>query len=344
VSKNVKVSLQGISQDLSQATGSYDPVELGEMTPDGLLGVLQKVVTLQALQGDGSQDLCPPSMVLDCGGRVHSFHVEDGQLVDSESGGRFGIFDAVSFVTGQRGGSGARPEARPGNVRPAPAKKPAPKPQPDADGTEPLVWGSDNPDCKGLSPLRKTDIPPTDREVVGVDTIDTGPGCPQFSMTVWKSVNAKGLPLGILVLGLFIGFMALVLFGTGNPGPGFVVALAAGGCFWLKGVWARHGKTDFRVGFDWKANAIWAKRGSDKVVSWIGNANCITDFTISEYRYTKTVRTGGPMGNVKATESIWQLDVHKNNGSCVFLYRDLATKAEAEEAAAKAKALLASQG
>ena len=49
------------------------------------------------------------------------------------------------------------------------------------------------------------------------------------------------------------------------------------------------------------------------------------------------------MGNVKATESIWQLNVHKNNGSCVPLLSNLASKAEASEAAAKAKALMASQ-
>ncbi|MBI5211642.1 MAG: hypothetical protein HY927_16860 [Elusimicrobia bacterium] len=339
MNEKVRVTLQGISQDLSTATGSYDPVELGEMTPDALLGVLQQAVKLQAPSGGAGDDICAPSLVLDHAGETYSFSVENGQLMDANSGAKLGLFDAVALVTKQRGRSEARAEA----ARQFKEKKAAGKPQAGDNETAPMVWGSDNPDVKGLTPLRKKDLPPTDRVETGVSTIDTSGRCPQFAMTSWKSSNAKQAPVAALVMGIFIGLLAAAVMGAGQPGPGLLVAAVAGFCFWLRGVLARRAKTEFRVGFDWKCNAIWAKRDSDKLPSWLGNASCITDFSVSESRSQRTVRTASPMGNVRVTESVWWLNVHKNNGSCVPLYSCLTTKAEAEEAVSKARALLGQQ-
>ena len=60
--QKIRVALQGFSRDLSVANGSYDPVELGEMSADQFYQLLMRIkhARIPAVSSQAGQDLCPP--------------------------------------------------------------------------------------------------------------------------------------------------------------------------------------------------------------------------------------------------------------------------------------------
>ena len=93
MSVQLSVSIQAIIQDLSRATGEYESLESGTMSPEQLLQLLIKVKDLTPPDYDSGEDLCPPGVFTNgpagefCfivgGGRIlgHAGH-RQGQLAD----------------------------------------------------------------------------------------------------------------------------------------------------------------------------------------------------------------------------------------------------------------------
>jgi len=320
-----EVSIQGFTQDMSAADGSYDSIELGAMNPDELIALLQKLSPMKTPEGAAGSDMCPASVHVQSGGETYSFEMCGGSLLCANTNATISVFDAVSLVTGKA----TRAQVA--------AKTPA-------AGSAVLAWGSDNPDVKGLSPVRKKDLPPTDRANACASTINTGPSSPQVSVEVWKSDAAKAGPVAMIVMACLAALMVVAGIAAKEWA---VIAIGVAGvvvCWFLRGLLARAGRGEFRLGFDWKTNTVWALMPKAKTPSWLGNANCVTDLTVGKLSYQSAYRTNtaSPVGRVRTTETRWQLVVHKNNNTAIPLV-DFFARADAQAACAAAKTLLAGQ-
>ncbi len=215
----------------------------------------------------------------------------------------------------------------------------------DAD-TPPLLWGSTHPDVKGLTPVRKKNVPPTDRAHVEGATIDTGTAAPQFTMRIWRSREWNAAPATAFMFGLLALAFAVAGYKLDEQELMYVSAAAAAFLFWLFMFVRARAHVTLRVGFDWKTNTVWATHEKRRVPSWLGNANCITGFSVQttdwwHLRYVPPP-VGGPLHLLPARERTWHLFVHKTNDTAIPLY-SFVKKKEANEALKNAQALLAAQ-
>lgn len=320
------VSAQGFAKGLARADGSYDTHELGEMGPDQLIELLQKVAPMSTPQGAANADICPASVHVEADGEMYSFEVCGGKLLSANTNSTVSVFDAVSMVSGKT--SGAEVVAK------GPVK-----------GTAALAWGSDNPDVKGLTPVRKHDLPPTDRINTEAATLNTGPSMPQFTARVWKSDAARGGPVAAIVFACFGALMAAAGIAAAEM---LLVGIGAGVavlCILLVKPLGNLGHGEFRMGFDWKRNAVWAFMPKQRSASYLGNATCITGFSVGKLSYRSAYRMprSAGMGRVRPNEIRWQLVVHKSDNSAVPLIQFF-SKRDAQAVLAAAQQLLAQQG
>ncbi|PKP01942.1 MAG: hypothetical protein CVU11_13525 [Bacteroidetes bacterium HGW-Bacteroidetes-6] len=186
------------------------------------------------------------------------------------------------------------------------------------------AWGADNPDMKGLHPVRMKHLPPTDRAKVEAATIDTR-GQHQISARVIKSQTAKGAYSVPIVFALLAGTLAAGGFAVQEKGLGAISLAVAAFLIFLAIVMGSNRRKNFRLGFDWKTNTIWAMLEGKKP-SYLGNASCITALNIE-----KTVINNRRIANVGTTSNrmyttvndkkkIWQLIVNKTDGSSIPLF------------------------
>ena len=81
--QKIRVALQGFSRDLSVANGSYDPVELGEMSADQFYQLLMRIkhARIPAVSSQAGQDLCPPVATASWGNQLHAFEMQGGTIL-----------------------------------------------------------------------------------------------------------------------------------------------------------------------------------------------------------------------------------------------------------------------
>jgi len=96
----IRAQLQGVAYDYSHANGSYDAVDLGPLTPEGLAAVLAAMTRLEP-PPDG-EDVCWPNLAVNGPGGETWFSIaEAGRLVGEDGEASVDIADAVARVTGE---------------------------------------------------------------------------------------------------------------------------------------------------------------------------------------------------------------------------------------------------
>ena len=216
-------------------------------------------------------------------------------------------------------------------------------------GKKALAWGSDHPDVKGMMPVRRSELLPTDKDEISRFNVSTAHSNPHIALPVFKGSGygaAVQVFMAFGILGLLLGFPLLFM---DNAGAGFLFIVLALLLLWLrKKIKTAWGATLLRIGFDWKSNALWIKKDSEKEAQMIANANCISDFTLSEH---KSVRQGRvhfdqdytKLGTrVQHTDKSWMLLAKMSNDTnkLVFVFDE---KKEGEAALDKLLNLLRQQ-
>jgi uncharacterized RDD family membrane protein YckC len=96
----IRAEIQGVSQDLSVATGSFDMVNLGTVSAERLAEILAAMTRLSLPQADG--DVCYPNLTVNGpqGATWFSIQDETGALFTENQDEPIGIAQAVEKVTG----------------------------------------------------------------------------------------------------------------------------------------------------------------------------------------------------------------------------------------------------
>jgi len=81
----LKVSLQGISSDLTTATGSYDVTEAGEMDRAQLKELLEIVIQIPVPEANPDEDRCPPHILAEGPAGLFSFASDYGSYFCNEA-------------------------------------------------------------------------------------------------------------------------------------------------------------------------------------------------------------------------------------------------------------------
>ncbi len=307
-----RVTLQGFSPDLSGANGSYDPIEMGELTPDQFYQLLQRIKYARLPVGPGSerQDLCPPVATVNWGNQLHAFEMQGSSILYSNRNLNISEVDAVNWVlSGQLPGQNATPAATPSKL----AKQSS------------LFWGSDHKDIKGLTPVRKHHLPPTDLINTEAATINTQAG-PLISETVIRTNRSKNLFIAPLLFGILALILGAGYFVVAEPRAGLITLLFAAGMFGLAVYFKRRARGVFLLGFDWSQNVLWAKMADDKKPVYSNHASCISGFSIARRSETSSrlQRIGSPstpiLTRVNDKYDYWDLLVEKTNGVRLPLY------------------------
>ena len=310
--QKIRVALQGFSRDLSVANGSYDPVELGEMSADQFYQLLMRIkhARIPAVSSQAGQDLCPPVATASWGNQLHAFEMQGGTILYSNRNLVVSEVDAVNWVlTGQQPAQSA-----------VSAAKPAKKAKPD-----PYAWGSEHVDIKGLTPVRKHHLPPTDLVNTEAATINTQAG-PSISENIIRTNRSKNLYIVPLLFGILALVLAAGYFAVAEPLAGavtlvFVVCMIA-----LTIYFKKRARGLFLLGFDWNKNVVWAKMAEDRKPVYSNHASCITGFSLSRRSETSSrlQRLGSPsapmFAYVKDKYDYWDLWVEKSNGRHLPLF------------------------
>lgn len=178
-----------------------------------------------------------------------------------------------------------------------------------------------------MMPVRKTDLPPTDKEEISRFNVSTALSNPHISVSAYKSLGYGAMVQVFLAFGIFTLVMGLGLLAVQEAGAGLVFLLVAALLLWLrKKIKSGWGLTSLHIGFDWKNNALWIKKESDKEAQMVINANCITSFTLSEHKQVRSMRSGfenpiskGPM-NTNYTDKNWFLMAQMSNNTLKLIY------------------------
>ena len=177
--------------------------------------------------------------------------------------------------------------------------------------------------------------------------VDTGASAPQFSMSVWRSDEARFQPVAALLFALLgILFGVAGLFGGE---PGLAIGGFAGGALllWLWRFLKRRARVELKIGFDRGADSVWAKRSIDRAPSSVGGLSTVSGFSVEKSSTMRSQYMGGPMGGplhrAKVRKDSWLLVAKKTDGAAAHLFTFF-TKKQAEEALERTNALFASLG
>lgn len=326
-----QVTLQGISDDLSTANGSYDPIDLGEINADRLYEVFQNIKHCKMPDRKSeNDDICPPSVnVITKDDVIHAFEMIGGEILYSNTNTVVSEKDAIKAILGERTSSTKTKTSK------------------GKDGTvykNPLQWGSDHRDIVGLTPVRKEDIPPTDRINTDSSVIDTK-NTPQIIDRVIKSSTSKSLYKAPIAISIFAIIMSFGGFAVSEMGLGFVSFLVVILMIFLSIVLKKKSRCTFKLGFDWKYNVIWAMLENQKTPHYLGNANCIVNLSIEKDKLSRSRVASLGSTDAKMITSyrddtkIWELIVTKTDGSKISLFTFF-SKSDAERVLEKANDLL----
>jgi hypothetical protein len=331
----VSVSLQGISADLKTENGSYDPVELGRKTIYDFGELLHILTMIRPLPPQPpSADICPASLVVTAGEDLHAFSIQSGSIIYSNDNRVVSVDEAMVIVGGQA----------------AAARAVAPQTTKDYDGTvyhSSALWGSDHKDIRGLRPVRKPQIPPTDRVNSDASAIRFDK-TPHFCEKVVKSHISTGIYKAPLIFSIVTIVLAFGGFAVAEFLLAGICVILTIGLFLLAALIKSKARDDLYLGFDWSQNIVYAKPKLQRNPSYLGNANCITGFSVSKTRIESSriqnIGTGtNPMiTRVKDDYDVWDIMTAKTDGSSVSLVT-LYTEDDAIRVCQKANWLLSSQ-
>lgn len=309
-----RVTLQGFTRDLSSANGSYDPIEMGELTPDQFYQLLQRIkyARLTVPTSPSGQDLCAPVATVSSGNQLHAFEMQGGNILYSNRNHYVSEVDAINWILSAQM-SGA-------NEPPPPAAKSAKKSKQHA-----YSWGSDHVDIKGLTPVRKHHLPPTDLVNTEAANINTQAG-PFIHETIIRTDRSKNLYIVPLLFGILALILAAGYFAVAEPLAGLITLIFVAGMVSLTLYFKKRARGLFLLGFDWNKNVVWAKLAEDKKPVYSNHASCITGFSIARRSETSSrlARVGSPstpiFTRVNDKFDYWDLLVEKSNGIRLPLY------------------------
>lgn len=320
----MQVTLQGISGELTIATGKYDPIELGKMTEDDFCNLLQKLKHLHSpISQSLTQDICPPIVLVVSNNFTHSFEMTGGSILYSNSNSAVTEAEAVSIVFGNTYDSRSSLGS---NI-----------------SRSVMQWGSEHKDIRGLWPIRMHHIPPTDKIAVEASTIKTK-STPQIHEYIVKSRTSNTIhraPLAFLLFSVALGCGA---FAVEETVLGTICALVSFCLLWLSFYLKKKAKGLFTLGFDWSSNAIWAILDNQVRPTYIGNANCITALHVEKNKLSgdRWAVLGTIHTKYRDDYDVWSLLVEKTDGSKIPLY-NFYTKEDAFNVYNKALLLLNQQ-
>ncbi len=321
MSGKVNVSAQGISQDLLQANGSYDEVKFGAKDNFELYDFLNKVQNIRIPEVSSDQDFCYPNVIIDCGGgRTMNLGPGDGKIQDNDTETDIPAKDAVKAAFGE-----LKIDKR--------AKM------------------KERRDSSGKTPALKNDVPPTDRDRVRKNNIDTGPSSPQFSLIVWKSSGWKEFAYYFpIVTAIFCFLIGLLVAAEGREGEAEMAPmffLAGIVLFFLIFPLKKWGKHEYKMGVDWKSNTLWFWRSGKGVVDFEPDANMIEffgamDSTTKSFNYRAL---SDPSQSFYRVKKSWTLMMKRTTSEHPFPVKGstLATKKEAMKVTQMANQLWESQ-
>ncbi len=186
------------------------------------------------------------------------------------------------------------------------------------------AWGANNRDMQGLYPVRMKHIAPTDRKTIESAVIDVVSG-PMIHHRVIKSQTAKGAYSVPIVFSLLAATLSAGGFAVKEPGLAWGSMAAAVFLFFLGIMMASNRRKNFRLGFDWKTNTIWALLEGRKP-SYLGNASCITALSVNKSttvssRYANIGSSSNRIyTRVNDKKNVWHLMVAKSDGSNIPLF------------------------
>lgn len=325
------VTFQGFSPDLNIVNGSYDSVEK-KISSEELIKLLSALKKLPASGTNTNEDLCPPSFVINIGDHIHAFCFENGDIIYSNTNERVSESDVVKIISGENyelkeldADSTGRKESR----------------------KNPMVWGSGHKDIAGLTPIRKKDLPPTDRINTDSSTIRYKDS-PKISEKVLKSSHSGKLHIPLILFGILAIVLMLGGFAVQEAGLAVISLLAAIVLFILAGYVKGKARGMVYMGFDWTTNTIWTIFPGEKL-SWLGNANCITRFSIEKSQITSSrIQNIGSSdtriyATVKDKINLFQIMAEKTDGSVIPVCK-LYSQQDATNVLNKINHLLNAQG
>jgi len=326
----VNVVLQGFSSDLVTANGSYVAIELSDINLSDLISLLEKLKQAKPI-ANSNQDDCPPSLIINKGSESFSFEISGGSLLYSSSNAVVSTRDAIDIING---------------ITPPQIIKSKTE---DAEGNihhSSSVWGSGHHDVKGLQPIRKKDIPPTDRSKTESATVNYKNSSSINEMVLKSSVSGNQ-HIGLVIFGILALILGFGGFAIEELGLGIISSLVAFILFVLSGVVKKKARGNLSLGFDWSTNTIWVIFPGKKL-SFLGNANCIIKLSIQQDSYTRT-----RYGNIGSSEfrintrtniknKIYIIMVEKTDNSIIPLCT-LFNEKDAVKVLNKASALLEQQ-
>lgn len=308
-----RVSLQGVDDAVTRATGDYDSIDLPEpLDEEALRQLLERLQALPVEPQLAAGDFCPPHAVVEAGSETYQFHVEEGALVSAQTGASVSVEQALQLVTGALAKESLRP------VRPYP---------------------------RGMQPLRKSELAPTFWESLDAKDVDTGPGTPQSAEVVWKGPTWLLMSVGCIAMGatLLLITVAVLLGGVEKRDRGGVLlGLAMGAGLIGLGVALRAGgRGPLRYGVDWKTNTLWFVQ--DGRTAYQPHANCIRELATAVTRTGNRFGSANPVPGRKPRE-IWHLEVVYADGhASPTLAPAFASGGDARSVARAATRLLAAQ-
>jgi len=134
---------------------------------------------------------------------------------------------------------------------------------------------------ESITPVRHSELPPTNIKRFKPDHINTGASSPQGGRLVWKDGAWQG---GFWFLSLF-AVVGLTFTLVGFQSPVEIIAVAGGGAgfalfLFLALLVRKHGREHIRIGVDWSTNALWVVRGGR--TNFLPHANCIRTLQIQK--------------------------------------------------------------
>ena len=229
MAKHYTLSVQGIDENLTTASGSYDSVDFENLSDDKTMELLEKLKGIKDNLDYSSGDLCPPSFVIRYGKEdVEAFFIENNSIKYSETGKEITNDEVLKI---------ARKEITF-----------------DKREIRAEYFAS-----QGIFPIRKRHVLPTDTDNIKEELINTSEKSPQFEQTVWRSRGwLEASHTAPFAVGGFFAFIGLIILGEkrdADMAP--IMFLISVICFLTFFPWRTLAKTKIKCGIDWTTNTLW---------------------------------------------------------------------------------------
>jgi hypothetical protein len=202
---------------------------------------------------------------------------------------------------------------------------------------------------KGVVPVRKPDLLPTDKNALSQEIITPDALAPCIEYNVWKSKNWRSFSLWFpWTTGSFFVFVGtVILYNPSDMRYSPLFFFIACALFLTAIPLKRMGKTIVRLGFDWHHNAFWMKRASSSKTIWEADANLILGFNFIPYELSPSgvFFTGSAYFPVMRGDTVYVLTYKRSGSPHPWILADFtfATSSECREICQKLNQLLETQ-